>query len=302
MEGALGDAVAGYRRVGGGCIANALRVDGAGGPVAFLKWSPADDPAAATFEAERQGLGALAAAGAVRVPGVLGLLETPEATGLLLEWLEPAAPTPGAWRSLGAALARLHRAPAGEAAGWPSDNYIGPLPQANAPAGSWTAFWWSRRLRPQAELAAAALGPLGARVEALEGRLPELLEGAEDDGPSLLHGDLWRGNVRFTAGPGTARPGLPHHEAAGGQPGATEAALLDPSVYAGHREVDLAMAELFGGFPRAFHDGYGGEWPLAAGWERRRGVYQLYYLLVHVNLFGSSYLPGVARALDAVER
>lgn len=300
MEDALGGAVSGYRAVSGGCIANALRVDDAGGPRAFLKWSPADDPASATFRAEREGLAALAEAGVVRVPRVLGLLETPAATGLLLEWLDPAAPAPGAWRALGSRLARLHRAPAAAEAGWPADNYIGPLPQANAPAGSWAGFWRSRRLLPQVERAAGTLGSLAARVDALADRLPELLEGAEEDGLSLLHGDLWSGNVHFTPAALAGRSEDGDRVAADVQFADPEAALIDPSVYVGHREVDLAMATLFGGFPRPFDQGYRAEWPLAGGWARRRPVYQLYYLLVHVNLFGASYLQGVARALERV--
>ncbi len=303
VKDALGRPVVGYHPVSGGCIANAVRVDAADGPAAFLKWSAAADPAAATYPAEEDGLAALDKAGAVRVPRVLGLLETAEATGLLLEWLEPATPTRGGWRALGAALARLHRAPAGDSTGWASDNYIGTLPQPNAPAGSWAEFWWSRRIGPQAERAADTLGPLAARVPALKERLPELLEGAEGDGPSLLHGDLWSGNVRFTASgpayPGLAAPGSsgPAPIGPADSPNGLEGALVDPSVYVGHREVDLAMTALFGGFPPEFRGGYEEVSPLAPGAERRQPAYQLYYLLVHVNLFGAGYLRGVARAL-----
>jgi fructosamine-3-kinase len=111
---------------------------------------------------------------------------------------------------------------------------------------------------------------------ALRARLEELLHPAEADGPSLLHGDLWSGNVLAT----TSGP-----------------ALVDPAAYFGHREVDLAMADLFGGFDGRFRQAYEAAWPLQPGYARRRDVYQLYYLLVHVNLFGAGYLPATKRTL-----
>ena len=291
-----------YRRVSGGCIAHAARVDGPDGPLAFLKWSPAGDPAAATYEAEEAGLGGLAGAGAVRVPRVLARLAAADAGGLLLEWLPPRRADRAAWTRFGRALARLHRPLAddrsrgvdpGATAGWDADNFIGPLPQENAPADGWGDFWWRRRLLPQLRRGRAAPGSLGECVAALEARLKPLAgplaaalgEAAEADGIALLHGDLWSGNVHFTQ---DGRGGI-------------EAALIDPSVYRGHREVDLAMAALFGGFPDAFLDAYEAEAPLLRGAESRRPAYQLYYLLVHVNLFGESYLAGTERAVDALE-
>lgn len=282
-----------YRRVSGGCIAHAARVDGPDGPLAFLKWSAAGDPAAATYRAEETGLGALAGAGAVRVPRVLARLAAADAAGLLLEWLPPRRADRVAWSRFGRALARLHRPLAGATAGWDADNFIGPLPQENALADGWGDFWWRRRLLPQLRRGRAASGSLGERVAALEARLEPLAaplaealdEAAEADGIALLHGDLWSGNVHFT------------EDGRGG----VEAALIDPSVYRGHREVDLGMAALFGGFPDAFLDAYEAEASLLHGAERRRPAYQLYYLLVHVNLFGESYLAGTERAVDALE-
>ncbi|HSM35392.1 MAG TPA: fructosamine kinase family protein [Longimicrobiales bacterium] len=274
-----------YTPVGGGCIAHAARVDGPDGPLAFLKWSPAGDPAAATYPAEEVGLAALAATGAVKVPRVLGILSVEGAAGLLLEWMPLTAPSDEAWRHFGGSLARLHAVRPEARPGWPDDNALGPLPQTNAPADGWGDFWWRRRLLPQIDLAGPRLGALTGRLHALAGRLPGLLDEAfEADGTSLLHGDLWSGNVHWTAGGDGPR-----------------AALIDPSTYYGHREVDLAMAALFGGFPAPFWRGYEEERPLRPGASRRRPAYQLYYLLAHVNLFGASYLGRTAEAVAALE-
>ena len=135
----------------------------------------------------------------------------------------------------------------------------------------------------------AVLATNGTRVERAADRAGALLTPpAEADGPSLLHGDLWSGNVLFARG----RARRPAGEA--------EPVLIDPAVYVGHREVDLAMTRLFGGFPRAFHRGYDETWPLQPGHERRRPAYELYPLLVHARLFGGGYVGAAVRAAEAV--
>jgi fructosamine-3-kinase len=263
------------RRVDGGCISPAARVAGARGDVAFLKWADGSTPAG-LFAAEARGLSALRARGAVPVPEVLGVDGD---RWLLLDWLEPAAASAEAWTTFGAGLAALHRSTA-EEWGWPRDNFIGPLPQANGPVADWAGFWADRRLAPQLERALAA-GRLDRsdqrRFEALLSALAERLgPAAAADEPSLLHGDLWSGNAHAcTAG----------------------VALVDPAVYRGHREVDLAMADLFGGFPAAFWDAYQEAWPLQPDALARRPIYQLYFLLVHVNLFGHGYVERTRTAL-----
>ncbi len=269
VEARLGP-VRGAAPVSGGCINHGIRVELADGPV-FIKYN-ADAPAG-LFAAEARGLEALRrAAEGLIVPRPLAWAEAGDdaPAWLAMEWIEPARRGPDFGARLGRGLAALHRAGRDEGWGWMEDNFIGPLPQANGRAESWAAFWRTRRLEPQMELArrAGRLPGKAAEWERLFDRLPELLTAAEADGPSLLHGDLWGGNVLAAAdGP----------------------ALIDPAVYRGHREADLAMTELFGGFGPGFHAAYAEAWPLQPGYPVRRAVYQLWYLLIHVNLFGGGY-------------
>ncbi|HEX9108545.1 MAG TPA: fructosamine kinase family protein, partial [Longimicrobiales bacterium] len=264
--------------VGGGCISPSQRVLSQAGDVAFLKWGDGGTPAG-LFTAEATSLEALSQTGALRIPRVLGQGDA-GAGWLLLEWLEPGRPNQESWRALGRGLATLHRTCA-QRWGWAQDNFIGSLPQANGWLAEWPEFWGERRLLPQLERAyRAGHFPQAERrrFEALLRRLPELLAPAREDGPSLVHGDLWSGNVHITG------DGAP--------------AIIDPASYYGHREVDLAMSELFGGFDAEFYRTYGETWPLTPGYDPvRRAVYQLYYLLVHVNLFGGGYVGSTLRAL-----
>ena len=256
-------------QVGGGCINAAARVE-LGSGSAFLKWNP--DTPAGLFAAEARGLEELRrAAVELHIPEVLDVGEH----ALLLEWLEPAARDVAHDARLGRGLAELHRARLG---GEARDNWVGPLPQDNSPAGNWAEFWTLRRLEPQLRLAhdAGRMPGQASEWDALFARIPELLAPAAVDGASLLHGDLWSGNVLAT----TRGP-----------------ALVDPAVYHGHREVDLAMAELFGGLSATALAAYTETWPLLPGYTERQPVYQLYPLLIHVNLFGGGYVAEAARVL-----
>lgn len=269
----LGVRIAGVHGVGGGCISPAYRITCDDGSSVFLKTAPAGAPAEMLMR-EAESLERIAATGRVRVPHVRAVASS----WLALEWLEPAAANDAAWGALGRALARLHRV-GSERYGWSSANFIGPLPQSNDPADDWPSFWRTQRLEPQLLRARDQLGRENvARLERLLDELALRLGPAAADGPSLLHGDLWNGNVHFTAGGG---------------------ALIDPASYYGHREVDLAMAALFGGFPNAFFAAYSAEWPLSEGAAARRPIYQLYYLLVHVNLFGAGYIGRTRAALES---
>ena len=184
-----------------------------------------------------------------------------------MEWLQLSAS--GDFAGLGTVLAAAHRK-AGPRFGWRRDNYIGATPQANGWCDDWAQFWLERRLRPQIALAASKgfdiripdLGPI------LRNHRPQ---------PSLLHGDLWSGNAAFTTG------GVP--------------VLFDPAVYYGDREADLAMTELFGGFPAEFYAAYEAQFPLPAGYAQRKHLYNLYHLLNHLNLFGGGYLAQVESTL-----
>lgn len=274
--------------LGGGCIHHALEVTTSSGHL-FLKWNRGWD--AAGFGAEARALDALrratASDGHLRVPKVVGWHDAVgDGPGwLALEYLPP-SPEPRDYpEHLGLGLVGLHRTRAA-GWGWPEENRIGPLAQPNPALGSWGAFWREARIAPQLRRATDAghltRGDRALLDQVLE-RCDAVLAPARDEGPSLVHGDLWSGNVH--AGP----DGL--------------AVLVDPASYHGHREVDLAMAELFGGFPRRALEVYRSTWPLVDGYdEARRPLYQLYYLLAHLNLFGIDYLPAVRRAARDVTR
>lgn len=262
--------------VGGGCINNGLRVDTETGSSFFLKWN-ADAPAQ-MFEAEAAGLIALREAQAVRVPEPLawgGSEGTP--SWLLLEYITPGATRGDSDERLGRGLAALHDTDALETFGWDHDNWIGALPQANARSSSWGEFWHDRRIVPQLDAARSR----GHFNDSLLDRLLDVIPAALSDVSSsqLLHGDLWSGNALV---------------ADDGEP-----VVIDPAVYWGDGEVDLAMTELFGGFGPGFYDAYADVRGISAAYRsHRKELYQLYYLLVHVNLFGASYVEGSRRAAE----
>ena len=277
--------VRGAVRVHGGSICQVLRVEAPAGAV-FVKY--ADAAPQGLFAVEAAGLQALRGrTGEVVVPEVLAVhdptdLRTPALRWLVLEWLEPGQAQPTADESLGRGIAILHSA-AAPGWGWDRPGFIGSLPQDNSPCDDWPTFWWHRRLDPQLTLAERLRRLPGTRAlwHRLADLLPELLRPAADEGPSPLHGDLWAGNVLRLAG--------------------GRVALVDPSFHHGHREVDLAMCELFGGFSPAFHAAYREARPLQPGYDEvRREVYQLYFLLVHVNLFGGAYRERTARSLERI--
>jgi fructosamine-3-kinase len=249
------------------------------GTAAFLKWS--GEGVFTGFGVEARGLLALAERGGVRVPRVLGFGsgESGAAGWLLLEFVRPGAPGSAISERLGEGLATLHRPLSKGAPGWEEDGWIGRLPQRNGPGQEWPAFWRDARLLPLlSRLEHGFDRKTRAGAEQVLSDIHLALEGWQDDGLSLLHGDLWSGNVLWDES---------------GDP-----VLLDPAAYRGHREVDLAMMELFGGFSGLSFDAYFASAPLAPGYpERRRDAYQLYPLLVHLGMFGEGYLPRVRHCI-----
>jgi len=232
------------------------------------------------FAAEARGLEFLEQARAIRVPKVLLLSSVHERPSfLLLEFIRSAAPRRDFDEELGRGLSLLHRAGA-PGFGFAQANFIGRLPQSNREHATWAEFYRAERLEPQLRAAIdEGRAPPGLQRDfaRLFQRLPGLT--AESAAPARVHGDLWSGNLLID------ERGAP--------------CLIDPAVYGGAREMDLAMMRLFGGFgPRVF-SAYDEAFPLAAGHAERVQLYQLYPLLVHVNLFGGGYVESVRRALSA---
>jgi fructosamine-3-kinase len=272
--------------VGGGCIHHALAVETDHGPV-FLKWDRGE--AGSGFGAEARGLDALREAaaeeGLLAVPEVLDArdAEGDDSGWLALEFLPPASPAPDHDRRLGRGLALLH-ARLAPSFGWPETNRIGPLPQPNPAAASWPDFWADARLTPQIRATRDEGGLDTADVDLLERvveAVPAALAPVAEVSPQLVHGDLWSGNV---------------HPGPDGRP-----VLVDPAAYHGHGEVDLAMARLFGGFGGDVFAAYREVLAAPDGFDAVRcPLYQLYWLLVHVRLFGRGYLGRTRSAARAV--
>ena len=229
------------------------------------------------FRAEAEGLEAIQSTGVIRTPKILCCGTDADNAFLLLEFVESAGRKAVFFQRFGQRLAAMHQAETdcfvnGGRYGFLQNNYIGAGAQKNEPRDSWISFFRECRLMPQFARADRYFsGTDHARIERLLDRLPELL--IEPEHPSLLHGDLWGGN--YMIGPDG------------------EAWLIDPAVYVGCNEADLAMTELFGGFPREFYEAYAEANPILPGYEDRRDLYNLYHLLNHLNLFGTGYLPSV---------
>ncbi len=251
----------------GGSINSTSILDG-GGRRFFLKMNRVGR--AHMFAAEAAGLRELARAGTIRVPEPVCWGETGENAYLVLEYLDLGPGNGQTAEKLGTGLAGVHRLHHSQF-GWFRDNTIGTTPQINTPMQDWVEFWRERRLGYQLQLAAdrGYGGALQRDGERLLDLLPALFADHEP-ARSLLHGDLWSGN--FAAD----RNGEP--------------VLFDPAVYFGDRETDLAMTELFGGFPRRFYQAYRESLPLAYGYATRKTLYNLYHVLNHLNLFGGGYL------------
>lgn len=250
--------------LGGGCINSAYRIDD-GERQWFVKLNTGDK--LDMFEAERDGLNALAASGAIRVPQPLVAGVAAGQAYIVMESL--ALGGHGSQAVLGEQLAALHRH-THERFGWYRDNTIGSTHQENTPHHDWLHFWRERRLDAQLAMAKRNGAPRGLlqQGERLLEALPRLFDGYNPI-PSLLHGDLWSGNYAYTL------DGTP--------------TIFDPAVYFGDREAELAMTELFGGFGSEFYAAYNEAWPLDPGYRVRKTLYNLYHILNHFNMFGGGY-------------
>ena len=262
--------------VSGGCISEAWQVRTTEETV-FVKLSTGLLPG--MLSAEAQGLHELAKSGAIRVPEVIRLTED----FLVLEFIPTAInPPTDFWPKLGQQLANLH-AYFRKIPGFHQDNFIGRSPQKNHCNGNWKEFFWQRRLLPQWEMAVQrgipnTTKPLWHKLEIL---WPAPLEGSSTQA-SLLHGDLWSGNVLVS--------------------NSGEPVVIDPAVYYGDAEADLSLTYIFGGFPTPFYNAYHEIRPKSEGFARRQKVYQLYHLLNHFNLFGNSYMQSVESCLGEITR
>ncbi|HET7375506.1 MAG TPA: fructosamine kinase family protein [Anaerolineae bacterium] len=251
--------------VGGGDINQAARIE-IDRAAYFVKWNLHPQPR--LFEAEARGLKLLAEAQAVRVPQVIATINQPAA--LVLEWIEVGRHKPDSAEQLGRALAQQHRSTS-PTFGLDHDNYIGANPQSNQATESWIDFFRNQRLGVQAQLARERGHLTPDRFQRLDWIMTHLDKWIDSKSslPSLLHGDLWSGNYLTDIQ---------------GQP-----VLIDPAVYYGDREAEIAFTELFGGFGSRFYAAYDEAWPLRPGYADRRDLYNLYHLLNHLNLFGEGY-------------
>lgn len=272
------------RSIGGGCINQGYAVSGTTGTY-FVKLNQASQ--VEMFEAEALGLKQMLETKTIRVPKPVCWGTAEDSVYIAMEWLEfGGSGSTQAWEEMGRRLAAMHQANPPQPAsskdgkqvfGWNYNNTIGSTPQINTWTSNWATFFAEHRLGYQFQLARRRGGhfpyqdKLLAAVETLLIHEPQ---------PSLVHGDLWGGNAAITTS---------------GEP-----VILDPATYVGDREVDIAMTELFGGFPAAFYRGYNQVWSLDDGYKQRKTLYNLYHILNHFNLFGGGYGSQANRMIEQI--
>ena len=266
----LGETIVRLQPIAGGDISEAYVLELQNKKV-FCKLNYAQN-AHHMFECEQEGLRLISDTGDIKTPELFGCAKLEKGTCLLMEFIETKSATPNDMKKLGIQLAKLHLNRS-DNFGLGKDNYIGNLPQANSQYQDWVSFYSRKRLQPQFQLAldkkllSTLEVPETEHIEKTVGKYCPNIK------PGLLHGDLWQGNFLISS------EGNPY--------------LIDPAVYYGHHEVDIAMSRLFGGFGNLFYEAYEDVIPRSEGFAQRQELYQLYYLLVHLNLFGRSYYPAV---------
>lgn len=275
--------------VPGGDINKSYGMQLSNGDILFMKANEKSN--VGFFDAEAAGLMAISRTGAIGTPRLLAVgTDDGEESGysfLLMEFVELGELVPSVWENLAWNLAGMHKSPVeefipqdefsrGMRFGFLEDNYIGRTRQVNAPSATWVDFFRRNRLEVQFTLAEKYFaGGDFKRIDALLSRLGDFL--VEPERPSLLHGDLWGGNVLCAKN--------------------SQVMLIDPACYVGHAESDIAMTELFGGFDGRFYAAYKECGLLQPGYSERRDLYNLYHILNHLNMFGKSYLPAVKSIL-----
>ena len=277
IESILNEKIVSSKSIGGGCIADSRKITTESGREFFLKSGNKDNR---MFHCEANGLKELAKAQCLRVPQVVAVADN----FLLLEYISQGNRPTYFFEEFGKNLAKLHRFQS-DKFGFYEDNYIGATPQQNIPDKTeekdWIAFYFNKRLLFQyylAEKNGYATPRMKNAFSKLESKIASILQGSKES-PCLLHGDLWGGNYLCDE--------------------TGKAVLIDPAVYYGHREADLAMTKLFGGFSPAFYEAYHCEYPLSDGWEYRENIYKLYHVLNHLNLFGIGYLFEAEQILES---
>ncbi len=260
----------------GGCINQAFLLEGASQQY-FVKTNRAD--ILDMFIAESQALDEIIASEAICAPKPICYGTYERSAFLILERVHFEPPSPDSWEQMGRQLAALHQHTKSQF-GWQRDNAIGSTPQRNPKSNNWADFFTQQRIEFQLKLAESQ-GIFFQNTNALLDHVHQVLH-LHRPQASLLHGDLWSGNVSFT--------------------NAQEPVIFDPASYYGDRETDLAFTELFGAFPECFYRSYQEEWPLPEGHMERKRIYNLYHVLNHANLFGGSYPQQAQSIIDQVHK
>lgn len=229
------------------------------------------------FSAEKKGLNELRNANCIRIPMIQHQTDLEHFSYLLLEYIAPGNRSNDFWEKFGVQLAQLHRKTS-DHFGLDHDNYMGSLPQVNSTESTWKSFFGNQRLRPQLKMAIQNKRLPHSLTDQLESLMDRISELFPKESPSLIHGDLWSGNYLVDSE---------------GNP-----VLIDPAVSYSHREMDIAMMHLFGGFDPKLFQAYHEVYPLEPDWRDRIAICNLYPLLVHVNLFGGGYGQQVQRILS----
>ena len=256
--------------VGGGCINDCYQISNSQRSYFCKTNSATKFPH--LFQREAEGLQLLASQNIIRTPTVVDYFEYNDSQVLLLEWIVPGEKTSSFWTLLGEKLAKLHRT-FGTSFGLEMDNYMGSIIQQNNYTYKWDVFFIKNRLQPLLEKA-IQLNLVTADFEKkIINIYPKISQIFTEEPPSLLHGDLWNGNIMAD---NNSNP-----------------VLIDPAVYYGHRSVDLGMTNLFGGFDKRFYDSYNYHYPLPSNHKEQWMLANLYPLFIHLILFGKSYLPQI---------